>query len=67
MNFLNEGNDYGFATRKWNIVNDNSKANYNIGNVVTNNREVLRSNICDYNAGYILVTGDITVTSATAT
>ena len=47
--------------------NDNSKANYNIGNVITNNREVLRSNICDYNAGYILLTGDITVTSATAT
>ena len=64
---MNEGNDYGFATRKWNIVNDNSKANYNIGNVITNNREVLKSNICDYNVGYILVTGDITVTSATAT
>ena len=67
MNFLNEGNDYGFATKKWNIVNDNSKANYNIGNVITNNREVLKSNICDYSAGCILVIGDITVTSAAAT
>ena len=28
LNLLNEGN----VTRKWNIVNDNSKANYDEGN-----------------------------------
>ena len=29
---LNEANDSKFATRKWNIVNDNSKTNYEEGN-----------------------------------
>ena len=31
------------------------------------NTEVLKSNICDYNDGYILVRGDITATAAPAT
>ena len=51
-------------TRKWNIVNDNSKANYNGRN---DNTEVLKSKFCDYNNAYILVTGDITVTAAGVT
>ena len=29
---LNEANDSKFVTKKWNIVNDNSKANYGEGN-----------------------------------
>ena len=49
-------------TRKWNIVNDNSKANYEGVNKIAYNTEVLKSNLCDCNDGYILVTGDITVT-----
>ena len=32
---LNEANDSNFVTRKWNIVNDNSKANYNAANEIT--------------------------------
>ena len=28
LNLLNEASDSKFVTRKWNIVNDNSKANY---------------------------------------
>ena len=28
LNLLNEANDSKFVTRKWNIVNDNSKSNY---------------------------------------
>ena len=28
LNLLNEVNDSKFVTRKWNIVNDNSNANY---------------------------------------
>ena len=54
-------------TRKWNIVNDSSKANYNAGNEIPYNTEVLKSNLCDYNDTYILVKGDITVTAATQT
>ena len=31
-NLLNEANDSKFTTRKWNIVNDNSKLNYDAAN-----------------------------------
>ena len=54
-------------TRKWNIVNDNSKTNYGVGSEIIYNTEVLKSNICDYNDAYILVKGYITVTAAPAT
>ena len=37
LNLLNEANDSKFVTRKWNIVNDNSKANYSEGNEITYN------------------------------
>ena len=47
--------------KKWNIFNDNSRANYGEGNY---NTEVLISNLCNYNDAYILVRGDITVRAA---
>ena len=47
--------------RKWSIVNDNSKVSYGVENEITHNTEVLKSNLCDYNDAYILVTGDITI------
>ena len=40
--------------------NDQSKRNYDAGNEIYN-REVLKSNFCDYNGAYILVRGDITI------
>ena len=52
---MNEPNDYKFVTRKWNIVNDNSKSNYAAANENTHNTEVLKSNLSDYNDTYILV------------
>ena len=63
---LNEENDSKFVTRKWDIVNDNSKSNYDATNETTYNTKVLKSNICDYNDAYILVRGDITVVAAPA-
>ena len=63
LNLLNEENDSKFTTRKWNIVNDNIKANYEEGNETAYNTEVLKSNLCDYNNAYILVSGDITDTA----
>ena len=57
-------NDSKFVTRKWNIINDNAEANYDATNEITYNTEVLKSNLGDYNDGYILVKGDITVTAA---
>ena len=61
LNLLNESNHSKFVTRKWNIVNDNSKTNYDVSNEITSNTEVLKFNICDYNNAYILVKGDITI------
>ena len=59
LNLLNDANDSKFLTRKWNIVNDTSKLNYDA--------DVLKSNFCDYNDYQILVRGDITVAAADAT
>ena len=67
LNLLNEPNDSKFVTRKWNIVNDNSKANYDATNGIANNTVVLKYNFRDYNDAYILVKGDITVVDAPAT
>ena len=36
-------------------VNDNSNANYGVGNKIIYNTEVLKSNLCYYNDAYILV------------
>ena len=54
---MNEASDSKFVTRKWNIVNDQSNANYDVGNEIIYNTEVLKSNLCDYNDAYILVRG----------
>ena len=67
LNLLNEPSDSKFVTRKWNIVNDNSKSNYDATIEITCNTEILKSNLCDYNDAYILVKGDITVLTAPAT
>ena len=66
LNSLNEANYAKFVTRKWKIVNDQSKTNYDVGIKITYNTEVLKFNACDYNNVYILVRGDITVIVAPA-
>ena len=43
------------------IFNDQLNANYDVGNEIVYNTEVLKSNHCDYNDAYILVRGNITV------
>ena len=58
---MNEAKDTKFVTRKWNVVNDNSKANYNGPNEITCNTEVLKSSLFDYSDAYILVIADITI------
>ena len=67
LNLLNEANASKSVTRKRNIINDNSKVNYEGGNEITYQTEVLTSNLCDYNDAYILVRGDITVIAADET
>ena len=59
LNLLNESKDSKFVTKKWNIVNANSKSN--------SDAEVLKYNLCDYNVAYILVRGDIIFRAASAT
>ena len=49
LNLLNEAVDSRFVIRKWNIVNDQSNANYDVGNEIIYSAEVLKSNIFDNN------------------
>ena len=32
LNLVNKASDFKFVTRKWNTVNDQSNANYDVGN-----------------------------------
>ena len=67
LNLLNKSNDSKQVPRKWNIVSNQSNAKHDIGNEIIYNREVLKSNVCEYSDTYMLVRGDITVTVAPAT
>ena len=40
LNLLNERNDSELVTRKWNIINDQSNANYNVVNEIISNTDV---------------------------
>ena len=64
---MNEPNDSKFVTREWNIVNGQSNANYDAGNEIVYNIEVLKSNLCDYNSACILVRGAIITFTAAPT
>ena len=55
IDLLNESNDKKFVTRKWNIVNDQSKLNYSVGSETMYSTEVLKSKLCDYTDVYIPV------------
>ena len=52
LKLLNNKYDSKFLSRKWNIVNDNSRMNYDVGDEITYNTKVLKSNLCDYNNPY---------------
>ena len=61
LNLLNEANDCKFVARKWNIVNDDLKSNYNATSEITYHTEILKYNLCDNSDAYMLLRGDITV------
>ena len=61
LNLLNEASYSRLLTRKSNIVNHQSNANYDVGNEVIYNTKVLKSDSCHYNDTCILVRGDITI------
>ena len=41
------------------IVNDQPNTNYDLGDKIVYNIDVLKSSLCDYNDTYILARGDI--------
>ena len=61
LNLLNQAIDFKFVTRKWNIVNDNSRRNYDAESEIIYNTEILKSNLCGYIDACILVRGNITI------
>ena len=64
VNLLNHtGNENSkFATKKWYVIDSESKGNYSDKNEIKFLTSSLESNLCDYSDAYILVTGNITAT-----
>ena len=64
INLLNnaEGEYSTFATKKWYVIDSESKGNYSRQNPIRFLRNSLESSLYDYFDAYILVTGDITIT-----
>ena len=63
----NTENEYSkFATKKWYIINSESKGNYSHQNPIRFLTNSLESSLCDYSDAYILVTGNITATANNA-
>ena len=56
-----------FVTRKWIEVYDQSEGNYNVSKEIRIKTSMLRSDLCDFSDAYIVVKGNITVTTKTFT
>ena len=56
-------NEYAkFATKKWYVIDSESKGNYSHENEIKFLKSSLESSLCDYSDAYILVTGNINIT-----
>ena len=55
-----------FATKKWYIIDSESKGNYSLENPITFLTSSLELSLCDYSDAYILVTGNIAFTRTIA-
>ena len=68
VNLLNSyENGYSkFATKKWYVIDSESKGVYSHENEIKFLTSSLESSLCDYSDAYILVTGNITVTDVNA-
>ena len=64
INLLNNtDNEYSkFATKKWYIIDSESKGKYSHKNPIKVLTNSIESSLCDYSDAYILVTGNITAT-----
>ena len=61
---MNQPKASKIVIRKWNFINDYLNTNYDPGDEINHNTEVLKSDFCDYNDAYILVRGEIVATAA---
>ena len=68
VNLLNgsDNENSKFATKKWYVIDSESKGNYSHENPIKFLTSSLESNLCDYSDAYILVTGNINVTDGDA-
>ena len=68
INLLNNTeNEYSkFGTKKWYIIDSESKGNYSHENPIKFLTNSIESSLCDYSDTYILVKGDIAVTRTIA-
>ena len=68
VNLLNgsDNENSKFATKKWYIIDNESKGNYSHHNPIKFLTKSIESSLCDYSDAYILVTGNIAVTRTTA-
>lgn len=64
---MNETSDSTTNTRKWDIINDQSNKKYLMENKNIYEPAALKSNLCDFNKAYILVTGNINFVAASIT
>ena len=64
VNLLNGSDNKNpkFATKKWYIIDNESKGNYWHHNPINFLAKSIESSLCDYSDAYILVTGDVTAT-----
>ena len=64
VNLLNgsDNENSKFATKKWYVIDSESKGNYSHENPIKFLTSSLESSLCDYSDAYILVTGNINVT-----
>ena len=63
VNLLNgsDNENSKFATKKWYIIDNESKGNYSHKNPIKFLTKSIESSLCDYSDAYILVTEDIAV------
>ena len=68
VNLLNgsDNENSKFATKKWYVLDSESKVNYSDENEIKCLTSSLESNLCDYSNAYVLVTGNITATGGDA-
>ena len=64
VNLLNSSeNEYSkFPTKKWYVIDSDSKGNYSHENLIKFLTKSIESSLCDYFDAYVLFTGNIDVT-----